>query len=79
MYNVTVSVFRALQRKQTLHFNGYGNDPLVSSVENDRQVPRKPRLVGGVKGHNQNEISSPRSPALWAGNFTSAVLKFLIT
>jgi hypothetical protein len=36
----------------------------------DRQVPRKPRLVGGVKGHNQNVISFPRSPALWAGSFT---------
>jgi hypothetical protein len=41
-------------------------------------VPRKPRLVGGVKGHNQNEISlahilfataCPGSPALWAGSF----------
>ena len=30
----------------------------------DRQVPRKPRLVGGVKGHNINEISFPGSPAL---------------
>jgi len=29
----------------------------------DRQVPRKPRLVGGVKGHNINEISFPGSPA----------------
>jgi len=36
----------------------------------DRQVPRKPRLVGGVKGHNINEISFPGSPALWAGSFT---------
>jgi hypothetical protein len=35
----------------------------------DRKVPRKPRLVGGVKGHNMNEISSPGSPALWAGSF----------
>jgi hypothetical protein len=34
----------------------------------DRQVPRKPRLVGGVKGHNINEISFPGSPALWAGD-----------
>jgi hypothetical protein len=33
-------------------------------------VPRKPRLVGGVKGHNINEISFPGSPALWAGSFT---------
>jgi len=36
----------------------------------DRQVPRKPRLAGGVKGHNINEISFPGSPALWAGSFT---------
>ncbi len=35
----------------------------------DRQVPRKPRLVGGVKGRNINEISFPGSPALWAGSF----------
>jgi hypothetical protein len=35
-----------------------------------RNVPRKPRLVGGVKGHNMNEISLPGSPALWAGSFT---------
>jgi hypothetical protein len=37
----------------------------------DRQVPRKPRLVSGVKGHNINEISFPGSPALWAGSFTN--------
>jgi hypothetical protein len=36
----------------------------------DRQVPRKPRLVGGVKRHNMNDISFPGSPALWAGSFT---------
>ncbi len=36
-----------------------------------RTVPRKPRLVGGVKGHNMNEISFPGSPALiWAESFT---------
>jgi hypothetical protein len=35
-------------------------------------VPHKPRLVGGVKGHNINEISFPGSPALWAGSFTFA-------
>ena len=33
-------------------------------------MPRKPGLVGGVKGHNINEISFPGSPALWAGSFT---------
>ena len=36
----------------------------------DRNVSRKPRLVGGVKGHNMNETSFPGSPALWAGSFT---------
>ena len=36
----------------------------------DRQVPRKSRLVGGVKGHNIKEISFPGSPALCAGSFT---------
>jgi len=41
-----------------------------SGLSFDRQVPRKPRLVGGVKGHNINEISFPGSPALWAGSFT---------
>jgi|GEM_PF-661733 len=41
-----------------------------ASVSFDRQVPRKPRLVGGGKGHNINEISFPGSPALWAGSFT---------
>jgi len=35
----------------------------------DRQVPRKPRLIGGVKGHNINDISSPGSPVLWTGSF----------
>ena len=34
------------------------------------QRGRKPRLIGGVKGHNMNETSSPGSPALWAGSFT---------
>ena len=32
-------------------------------------MPRKPRLVGGVKGHNMNETSFPGSPALLAGSF----------
>jgi hypothetical protein len=44
-----------------------------------RNVPRKPRPVGGVKGHNMNETSfarillataCPGSPALWAVSFT---------
>ena len=33
----------------------------------DRQVPRKPRLAGGVKEHNLNDISFPGSPGLWPG------------
>ena len=32
-------------------------------------MPCKPRLLRGVKGHNQNEISFPGSAALWAGSF----------
>ena len=40
------------------------------SGEIGRNVSRKPRLVGGAKGHNMKEISSPGSPALWAGSFT---------
>jgi len=58
---------------------------LLLSLGNDRQVDRKPRLVGGVEGHNgsrgtmKNEISlarillataCPGSLALWAGSFT---------
>jgi len=55
-----------------------------------RNVPRKPRLAGGVKsirpdhgGHNMNEISlarirlataCPGSPALWAGTFIQGPL-----
>jgi hypothetical protein len=44
----------------------------------DRIVPCKPRLVGGVKGHNMNEISfarillataCPGGPAHWAESF----------
>ena len=35
-----------------------------------RNVPRKPRLVGGVKGHNMNDNTLPGSRALWAGSFT---------
>jgi len=32
----------------------------------DRQVPRKPRLFGGFKGHNKDETSFPGSPRLVA-------------
>ena len=42
----------------------------IAGLSFDRNVPRKPRLVGGVKGHNINETSFPGSPALWAGSFT---------
>jgi hypothetical protein len=44
---IEVSAFRAL---------------LAHQVTLDRQVPRKPRLVGGVKGHNQNENFLPGKP-----------------
>ena len=41
-----------------------------------RTVPHKPRLVGGVKGHNINEITLPGSPALmWAGSFNHSNYK----
>jgi len=30
--------------------------------------------VGGVKGHNKNEISFPGSPGLWPGSFTFGIL-----
>ena len=40
-----------------------------------RNVPRTPRLGGGVKGHNINETSSSGSPALWAGSFTTVSRK----
>jgi hypothetical protein len=34
-----------------------------------RNVPRKPHVVGGVKGHNVEENTLPGSAALWAGSF----------
>ena len=46
----------------------------------DRQVPREPRLIGGVKGHNFKSISllafrsplrAPGSLGLWPGGFAS--------
>ena len=33
----------------------------------DRQVPRKPRLVGGAKGHNQKHYFFPGKPRPVAG------------
>ena len=45
-----------------------------TAVQTGRQAPRKPRLaclpVGGVKGRNMNDISSPGSPVLWTESFT---------
>ena len=35
----------------------------------DRKVPRKPRAVRGVKGHNINDITLPGSPGLRPGGF----------
>jgi hypothetical protein len=41
-----------------------------NDVENvDRQVPRKPRLVGGAKGHKENDIRFLETPAVRAGSF----------
>jgi len=50
-----------------------------SLLTGKRPVPPKrdrrgPCLPVGRKGHNQNEISFPRSPALWAGSFTNYLL-----
>jgi hypothetical protein len=41
------------------------------NLQSDRNVPRKPRRVGGVKGHNINDITLPGSPGLWPGSFKS--------
>jgi hypothetical protein len=35
-----------------------------------RNVPRKPRAVRGVKGHNIKNTTLPGSPGLWPGSFT---------
>ena len=48
---------------------------LVWKIENPptpfgRNVPLKPSLAGGAKGHYMNEISSSGSPAFWAGSLT---------
>ena len=40
-----------------------------------RTVPHKPRLVGGVKGHNINEITLPGSSGLWARSFNHSNYK----
>jgi len=32
----------------------------------DRDVPSKPRLIGGFEGHNAKENTLPGRPALWA-------------
>ena len=41
----------------------------LSNLGVDRQAPRKPCLVGGVKGRNINDISFPGSPVLWTRSF----------
>jgi hypothetical protein len=41
----------------------------------DRNVPRKPRLVGEVMRHNLSEISSSGSPALCARTSLSREVK----
>ena len=33
-------------------------------------APSRPSGIGGVKGRNMNDISSPGSPVLWTGSFT---------
>ncbi len=38
------------------------------------RAPSRQFSIGGVKGHNMNEISFPGSPALWAGSFTFLLL-----
>jgi hypothetical protein len=39
-------------------------NPLPATFSFGRSVPLRPRLVGGVKGHNLNGTSFPGSPAL---------------
>jgi len=44
----------------------------ASPPDLDRQVPRPAKSgIGGVKGHDQNKISFPGSPALWAESLKS--------
>ena len=43
-----------------------------SSIIWPASAPSRQSGIGGVKGHNINEISFPGSPALWAGSFTSS-------
>ena len=39
-----------------------------------RNVPSNPRLEGGVKGHNMNEIFSPGSlPCVWGASLSFVV------
>jgi len=46
----------------------YGQGDYLESVI-DRRVPRKPRPVGGIKGHTINEDSFPGSPRPVGGGF----------
>ena len=39
-----------------------------------RNVPTKPRLISGVKGHNMSDNTFPGSPAVWAGSFTFGIV-----
>ena len=45
------------------------------------RAPSRQSGIGGVEGHNMKEISSPGSPALWAGSFTLPIFhkSFLLT
>jgi hypothetical protein len=45
-----------------------------NDVENvDRQVPRKPRLVGGVKGHKENDIRFLETPRRTGGELQNRI------
>jgi hypothetical protein len=52
-YNINI-----INNKNTSLPNFSTSSEIMGRVRNfDRNVPRKPRLVGGVKGHNINETS----------------------
>ncbi len=44
----------------------------------DRNVPRKPRTSGGVKGHIYNNTTLPGSPGLWLRSFIVSALLFVL-
>ena len=72
---MSVFVVRAFIRMRQMLVEQRGLARKLAQLEEEltarlgRNVPRKVRLVGGVKGHNMNETSSSGSPALWAGSF----------